>query len=141
MVNIDIPTISKMMFEDNILLSRKRLEAISGNLVFLSNSKKATKLKMKTVKQNKDVIGIPMEFNSLSLVSKLSVLRNVMNRRNVIMLTPNNIDPLKSNFSCESSFLILEPLVAFFSVGMNFMMMIIRHMEIGIMEKNVNRQS
>src|ERR687898_3217788 len=113
MVNIDIPTISKMMFEDNILLSRKRLEAISGNLVFLSISKKVTKLKMKTVKQNKDVIGIPMEFNSLSLVSKLSVLRNVMNRRNVIMLSPNNIEPLKSNFSYESSFLMFERLVAF----------------------------
>ena len=141
MVNIDIPTISKMMFEDNILLSRKRLEVISGNLVFLSNSKKATKLKMKTVKQNKAVIGTLMEFNSLSLVSKLSVLRNVMNKRNVIMLTPNNIEPLKSNFSYESSFLILEPLVAFFSVGMNLTMMIIRHMAIGIMEKNVNRQS
>ena len=141
MVNIDIPTISKMMFEDNILLSRKRLEVISGNLVFLSNSKKATKLKMKTVKQNKAVIGTLMEFNSLSLVSKLSVLRNVMNKRNVIMLTPNNIEPLKSNFSYESSFLILEPLVAFFSVGMNLMIMIIRQMAIGIMEKNVNRQS
>ena len=107
MVNIDIPTISKMMFEDNILLSKKRLEAISGNLVFLSNSKKATKLKMKTVKQNKDVIGTLMEFNSLSLVSKLSVLRNVMNKRNVIILTPNNIEPLKSNFSYELSFLII----------------------------------
>ena len=140
MVNIDIPTISKMMFEDNILLSKKRLEAISGNLVFLSNSKKATKLKMKTVKQNKDVIGILMEFNSLSLVSKLSVLRNVMNRRNVIILTPNNIEPLKSNFSYELSFLIFEPLVAFFSVGMNLMIMANRHMAIGIMEKNVNRQ-
>ena len=141
MVNIDIPTISKMMFEDNILLSKKRLEAISGNLVFLSNSKKATKLKMKTVKQNKDVIGILMEFNNLSLVSKLSVLRNVMNKRNVIMLTPNNIEPLKSNFSYELSFLIFEPLAAFFSVGMNLMIMINRHMAIGIMEKNVNRQS
>jgi hypothetical protein len=140
MVNIDMPTISKIMFEDNILLSRKRLEVISGNLVFLSNSKNATKLKMKTVKQNKDVIGTLMEFNSLSLVSKLSVLRNVMNKRNVIMLTPNNIEPLRSNFSYESSFLILEPLVAFFSVGMNLMMMIIRQMAIGIMEKNVNRQ-
>ena len=140
MVNIDIPTISKMMFEDNILLSRKRLEEISGNLVFLSNCKKATKLKMKTVKQNKDVIGTMMEFNSLSLESKLSVLRYVMNKRNVIMLTPNNIEPLKSNFSYESSFLLLEALVAFFSVGMNLTMMIIRHMAIGIMEKNVNRQ-
>ena len=140
MVNIDMPTISKIMFEDNILLSRKRLEAISGNLVFLSNSKKATKLKMKTVKQNKDATGTLMEFNSISLVSKLSVLRNVMNKRNVIMLTPNNIEPLRSNFSYESSFLILDPLVAFFSVGMNLMMMIIRHMAIGIMEKNVNRQ-
>ena len=140
MVNIDMPTISKMMFEDNILLSRKRLEAISGNLVFLSSSKKATKLKMKTVKQNKDVVGTLMEFNSLSLVSKLSVLRDVMNKRNVIMLTPNNIEPLKSNFSYDSSFLILELLVAFFSVGMNFMMMIIRPIAIGIMEKNVNRQ-
>ena len=96
---------------------------------------------MKTVKQNKDVIGTLMEFNSLSLVSKLSVLRNVMNKRNVIILTPNNIEPLKSNFSYEFSFLILELLVAFFSVGMNLMMMIIRHMAIGIMEKNVNRQS
>ena len=141
MVNIDIPTMSKMMFEDNILLSRKRLEAISGNLVFLSNSKKATKLKMKIVKQNKDVVGTLMEFNSISLVSKLSVLRNVMNKRNAIMLTPNNIEPIKSNFSYDSSFLILEPLVTFFSVGMNLMMMIIRHMAIGIMEKNVNRQS
>ena len=82
-----------------------------------------------------------MEFSSLSLVSKLSVLRDVMNKRNVIILTPNNIEPLKSNFSYESSFLILELLVAFFSVGMNLMMMIIRHMAIGIMEKNVNRQS
>ena len=95
---------------------------------------------METIKQNKDVIGTLMEFNSLSLVSKPSVLRNVMNKRNVITLTPNNIEPLRSNFSYESSFLILEPLVAFFSVGMNLMMMIIRHMAIGIMEKNVNRQ-
>ena len=68
---------------------------------------------MKTVKQNKDVIGTLMEFNSLSLVSKLSVLRNVMNKRNVIILTPNNIEPLKSNFSYELSFLIFEPFSCF----------------------------
>ena len=141
MVNIDMPTISKMMFEDNILLSRKRLEAIRGNLVFLSNSKKVTKLKMKILKQIKDVNGILMEINSLSLVSKLSVLRNVMNRRNEIMLSPNNIEPIKSNFSYESLFLILVTLVAFFSVGMNLTIMIIRLMAIGIMEKKVNRQS
>ena len=94
MVNMDIPTISKIIFEAKILLSRKSLDEISGNLVFLSNNKKATKLEMKTVKQNKDVSGILMKFNCVSLVSRLSVLRKVMNNRKVIMLNPNNMAPL-----------------------------------------------
>ena len=63
MVNMDIPTISKIIFEAKILLSRKSLDEISGNLVFLSKNKKAIKLEMKTVKQNKDVSGILMKFN------------------------------------------------------------------------------
>jgi hypothetical protein len=56
------------------------------------------KLAMKTIKKNKEVIGILMDSNSSSLVSILFVLRNVMNKRNEIMLLPNNIEPLKSNF-------------------------------------------
>jgi hypothetical protein len=99
MVNMDIPTISKIIFEAKILLSRKSLDEISGNFVFLSKNKKATKLEIKTDKQNKDVNGILMKFNRVSLVSRLSVLRKVMNNRNVMMLTPNSIEPFRSNFS------------------------------------------
>jgi hypothetical protein len=64
-VNIDIPTISKMMFDDKILLSRNRLEVMSGNLVLLSHSKKVTKLVIKAIKNNKDVIGIVIDSNKL----------------------------------------------------------------------------
>ena len=60
MVNIDIPTISKMIFEAKILLSRKSFEEISGNFDFLSKNKNEIKLAMKTVKQIKDVKGILM---------------------------------------------------------------------------------
>ncbi len=65
MVNIDIPTISKMMFDDKIVLSRNRLEVMSGNLVLLSQSKKVTKLDIKAIKNNKDVIGIAIDSNRL----------------------------------------------------------------------------
>ena len=141
MVNMDIPTISKIIFEAKILLSRKSLDEISGNLVFLSKNKKAIKLEMKTVKQNKDVSGILMKFNRVSLVSRLSVLRKVMNNRKVIMLTPNSIEPLRSNFSSDSLFLIFEIRITLFSVGMNLMIIIIKQMAIGIIEINVNLQS
>src|SRR5687767_4937136 len=141
MVNMDIPTISKIILEAKILLSRKSLDEISGNLVFLSKDKKAIKLDMKIVKQNKDVSGILMKFNRVSLVSRLSVLRKVMNNRKVIMLTPNSIEPLRSNFSSDSLFLIFEFRIALFSVGMNLMMIIIKQIAIGIIEINVNLQS
>ena len=141
MVNMDIPTISKIIFEAKILLSRKSLDEISGNLVFLSKNKKAIKLEMKTVKHNKDVNGILMKFNRGSLVSRLSVLRKVMNNRKVMMLTPNSIEPLKSNLSADSLFPIFEFMIALFSVGMNLIMIIIKQMAIGIIEINVNLQS
>jgi hypothetical protein len=141
MVNMDIPTISKIIFEAKILLSRKSLDEISGNLVFLSKNKKATKLEMKTVKHKKEVSGILMKFNRVSLVSRLSVLRKVMNNRKVMMLTPNSIEPLRSNFSADSLFLIFEVIIALFSVGMNLIMIIIKQMAIGIIEINVNLQS
>ena len=141
MVNMDIPTISKIILEAKILLSRKSLDEISGNLVFLSKDKKAIKLDMKIVKQNKDVSGILMKFNRVSLVSRLSVLRKVMNNRKLIMLTPNSIEPLRSNFSSDSLFLIFEFRIALFSVGMNLMMIIIKQIAIGIIEINVNLQS
>jgi hypothetical protein len=141
MVNMDIPTISKIIFEAKILLSRKSLDEISGNLVFLSKNKKAIKLEMKTAKENKDVSGILMKFDRVSLVSRLSVLRKVMNNRKVIMLTPNSIAPLRSNFSFDSFSLIFESRAALFSVGMNFIMTIIKQIAIGIIEINVNLQS
>ena len=141
MVNMDIPTISKIIFEAKILLSRKSLDEISGNLVLLSKNKKAIKLEMKTVKQNKDVSGILMKFNRVSLLSKLSVLRKVMNNRKVIMLIPNSIEPLRSNFSSDSLFLIFEFRITLLSVGMNLMIIIIKQMAIGIIEINVNLQS
>ena len=141
MVNMDIPTISKIILEAKILLSRKSLDEISGNLVFLSKNKKAIKLEMKTVKQNKDVSGILMKFNRVSLLSRLSVLRKVMNNRKVMMLTPNSIEPLRSNFSADSLFLIFEFMIALFSVGTNLIMIIIKQMAIGIIEINVNLQS
>ena len=141
MVNMDIPTISKIIFEAKIHLSRKSLDEISGNFVFLSKNKKAIKLEMKTVKQNKDVSGILMKFNRVSLVSRLSVLRKVMNNRKVMMLTPNSIEPLRSNFSSDSLFIIFEFRIALFSVGMNLIMIIIKQMAIGIIEINVNLQS
>lgn len=65
MVNMDIPTISKMMFDDKILLSRNRLEVMSGNLVLLSHSKKVTKLDIKAIKNIKDVIGIVIDSKRL----------------------------------------------------------------------------
>lgn len=141
MVNMDIPTISKIIFEAKILLSRKSLDEISGNLVLLSKNKKAIKLEMKTVKQNKGVSGILMKINRVSLLSRLSVLRKVMNNRKVIMLTPNSIEPLRSNFSSDSLFLIFEFRITLFSVGMNLMIIIIKQMAIGIIEINVNLQS
>jgi hypothetical protein len=141
MVNMDIPTISKIIFEAKILLSRKSLDEISGNLVFLSKNKKAIKLEMKTAKENKDVSGILMKFDRVSLVSRLSVLRKVMNNRKVIMLTPNSIAPLRSNFPFDSFSLIFESRAALFSVGMNFIMTIIKQIAIGIIEINVNLQS
>jgi len=87
-----------MIFDDKIFLSRNRLEVISGNLVFLSNSKKRMKLIIKIVRKNIDEIGILVESNCPSLMSKLSDLRNVMNNRNELMVTPNKIEPFKSNF-------------------------------------------
>jgi|ERR671923_575281 hypothetical protein len=140
MVNIDIPTISKMMLEAKILLSRKILEEIRGYLVFLSKNKNEIKLDMKTVKQIKDVNGIPIKFSLVSSVLKVSVLRKVINKRNVTMLTPSNIAPLRSNFSYDSLFLILESLINLLSVGINLIMIIIKQMAIGIIEKKVNLQ-
>src|SRR5918994_6567564 len=128
----------KIIFEAKILLSRKSLDEISGNFVLLSKNKKAIKLETKTVKQNKDVSGILMKFNRVSLLSRLSVLRKVMNNRKVIMLTPNSIEPLRSNFSSDSLFLIFEIRITLFSVGMNLMIIIIKQMAIGIIEINVN---
>jgi hypothetical protein len=63
-----------------------------------------------------------------------------MNKRNEVMLIPNNIAPLKSNFLYESSFLTLEISNAFFSDGIDRLIMIIRQIAIGIIEKNVSRQ-
>jgi hypothetical protein len=54
-----------MMFDDKILLSRNRLEVMSGNLVLLSHSKKVTKLDIKAIKNNKDVIGIVIDSKRL----------------------------------------------------------------------------
>jgi hypothetical protein len=53
------------MFDDKILLSRNRLEGMSGNFVLLSHSKKVTKLDIKIIKNNKDVIGILIDSNWL----------------------------------------------------------------------------
>jgi len=64
-VNIDIPTISKMMFDDKILLSRNRLEVMSGNLVLLSHSKKVMKLNIKAIKNIIDAIGIVIDSKRL----------------------------------------------------------------------------
>jgi hypothetical protein len=47
-----------MIFDDKILLSINRLEGMSGNLVLFSHNKKVTKLDIKIIKKNKDVIGI-----------------------------------------------------------------------------------
>jgi hypothetical protein len=65
MVNMDIPTINKIIFEARILLSRKSLDEIRGNFVFLSKDKKAIKLEIKNIKQIKDVNGILMKFNDV----------------------------------------------------------------------------
>lgn len=63
-----------------------------------------------------------------------------MNKRKEIILTPRNMDPNISNF-CDASFcFILVASVCFFSVGINFMITIMRHIAIGIIEKNVSRQ-
>lgn len=140
MVNIDIPTISKMIFEAKILLSRKSFEEISGNFDLLSKNKNKIKLDMKTVKQIRDVKGILMKSDPISLVLKLSVLRKVINKRNVTMLIPNNIAPFKSNLSYDLLFLFCESLIDRLSVGINLMMMIIKQMAIGIIEKKVNLQ-
>ena len=140
MVNIDIPTISKMIFEAKILLSRKSFEEISGNFDLLSKNKNKIKLDMKTVKQIKDVKGILVKSDPISLVLKLSVLRKVINKRNVTMLIPNNIAPFRSNLSYDLLFLFFESLIDRLSVGINLMMMIIKQMAIGIIEKKVNLQ-
>jgi hypothetical protein len=140
MVNIDIPTISKMIFEVKILLSRKSFEEISGNFDLLSKNKNKIKLDMKTVKQIKDVKGILMKSDPISLVLKLSVLRKVINKRNVTMLIPNNIAPFRSNLSYDLLFLFFASLIDRLSVGINLMMMIIKQMAIGIIEKKVNLQ-
>ena len=129
-----------MMFDDRILLSRNRLEVMSGNLVLLSQSKKVTKLDIKIIKKNKDVVGILIDSKRLLLVSKVFVLRNVRNKRKEAILTPSNSAPLKSNFLYESSFLILEISNASFSDGIDRIIMIIRQIAIGIIEKNVSRQ-
>jgi hypothetical protein len=65
MVNMDIPTINKIIFEAKILLSRKSLDEIRGNFVFLSKDKKAIKLEIKNIKQIKDVNGILLKFNNV----------------------------------------------------------------------------
>lgn len=140
MVNIDIPTISKMIFEAKILLSRKSFEEISGNFDLLSKNKNKIKLDMKTVKQIKDVKGILMKSDPISLVLKLSVLRKVINKRNVTMLIPNKIAPFRSNLSYDLLFLFFASLIDRLSVGINLMMMIIKQMAIGIIEKKVNLQ-
>src|SRR5215510_3088495 len=132
MVNIDIPTISKMIFEAKILLSRKSFEEISGNFDFLSKNKNEIKLAMKTVKQIKDVKGILMKSNLISSVLKLSVLRKVINKRNVTMLTPNNIAPFRSNLSSDLLSLLFASLIDLLSVGINLIMIIIKQMAIGI---------
>ena len=87
-----------MIFDDKILLSTNMLEGMSGNLVLFSHSKKVTKLDIKIIKKNKDVIGILTDSKRLLLVSKIFVLRNVMNKRKEVMLIPSNSAPLKSNF-------------------------------------------
>jgi hypothetical protein len=140
MVNIDIPTISKMIFEAKILLSRKSFEEISGNFDLLSKNKNKIKLDMKTVKQIKDVKGILVKSDPISLVLKLSVLRKVINKRNVTMLIPNKIAPFRSNLSYDLLFLIFASLIDRLSVGINLIMMIIKQMAIGIIEKKVNLQ-
>src|SRR6185503_4934968 len=138
MVNIDIPTISKMIFEVKILLSRKSFEEISGNFDLLSKNKNKIKLDMKTVKQINDVKGILMKSDPISLVLKLSVLRKVINKRNVTMLIPNKIAPFRSNLSYDLLSLLFESLIDLFSVGINLIMIIIKQMAIGIIEKKVN---
>jgi hypothetical protein len=138
MVNIDIPTISKMIFEAKILLSRKSFEEISGDFDFLSKNKNEIKLAMKIVKQIKDVKGILMKSNPISSVLKLSVLRKVINKRNVTMLTPNKIAPFRSNLSYDLLSLLFESLIDLLSVGINLIMIIIKQMAIGIIEKKVN---
>lgn len=140
MVNIDIPTISKMIFEAKILLSRKSFEEISGNFDLLSKNKNKIKLDTKAVKQIKDVKGILMKSDPISLVLKLSVLRKVINKRNITMLIPNKIAPFRSNLSYDLLFLFFVSLIDRLSVGINLMMMIIKQMAIGIIEKKVNLQ-
>ena len=61
-----------------------------------------------------------------------------MNKRNVVMVTPNNIAPLKSNFCCDPSLLVLEISCTSFSFGINLKIMKIRITAIGIIEKNVS---
>ena len=140
MVNIDIPTISKMIFEAKILLSRKSFEEISGNFDFLSKNKNEIKLAMKTVKQIKDVKGILMKSNLISSELKLSFLRKVINKRNVTMLTPNNVAPFRSNLSYDLLSLLFASLIDLLSVGINLIMIIIKQTAIGIIEKKVNLQ-
>jgi hypothetical protein len=129
-----------MIFEAKILLSRKSFEEISGNFDLLSKNKNKIKLDMKTVKQIRDVKGILMKSDPISLVLKLSVLRKVINKRNVTMLIPNKIAPFRSNLSYDLLFLFFASLIDRLSVGINLMMMIIKQMAIGIIEKKVNLQ-
>jgi hypothetical protein len=129
-----------MIFEAKILLSRKSFEEISGNFDLLSKNKNKIKLDMKTVKQIKDVKGILVKSDPISLVLKLSVLRKVINKRNVTMLIPNKIAPFRSNLSYDLLFLFFASLIDRLSVGINLMMMIIKQMAIGIIEKKVNLQ-
>src|SRR5437867_6184978 len=135
-----MPTINKIIFDDKIPLSRNNLEEISGNLVFLSTNKKRVKPVPKIDKKNSDAIGT-LEINSSWLMPKLSVLRKVMNNRNDIMLMPNKIEPFRSNFLPELSFFWPEISVTFFSTSaINLIIIKIRHIFIGIIEKNVTLQ-
>lgn len=129
-----------MIFDDKILLSRNNLEEISGNFVFLSTNKKRIKPVQKIDKKNRDAFGT-LEINSSWLMPKLSVLRKVMNNRNDVMVMPNKIEPFRSNFWPERSFFWPDISVAFVAtIGINLMIIKIRHIAIGIIEKNVTLQ-
>ena len=67
-------------------------------------------------------------------------MRKVINKRNVTMLTPNNIAPFRSNLSYDLLFLLFASLIDLLSVGINLIMIIIKQMAIGIIEKKVNLQ-